>query len=157
MMSTLDVITSFSYLSIRMAPNLGLTISLLSMLAAIFVLLNRLVFGFGELGWGWPSLIITMLFLGGIQLVMLGIIGEYLWRIGSQVRGHPQYIVMRQVGFEDHRRSRSPLSRPFALEENKCRPRSRGEDAGPHGGRWCVSPAGHSRWLKVCPVRSPPS
>ncbi len=101
MKSALDVITSFSYLPIRMASYLGLTISILSLLAAILVLLNRLVFGFGELGWGWPSLIITMLFLGGVQLVMLGIIGEYLWRISSQVRGHPQYIVMRQVGFEE--------------------------------------------------------
>jgi len=56
------------------------------------------VLGIGE--WGWPSLMITMLFLGGVQMLMLGIIGEYLWRINTEVRDRPQYIVMKQVGFD---------------------------------------------------------
>jgi polyisoprenyl-phosphate glycosyltransferase len=96
--SALDVITSFSYLPVRISSYLGLTISLIAFIGAIIVLFNRLVLGIG--GLGWPSLMITILFLGGVQLLMLGIVGEYLWRINSEVRNRPQYIVMNQYGVE---------------------------------------------------------
>ncbi len=95
--SALDVITSLSTLPIRFISYTGLFISLLSFLAAIVVIFNKLVWGIGE--WGWPSLMVVMLFLGGIQLTMLGLIGEYLWRVGAQVRGQPWYIVMDEIRF----------------------------------------------------------
>lgn len=98
--SAMDVITSFSCLPLRFASYVGLTISLLSMLGALIILFNKVVFGIGSLG--WPSLMMSVLFLGGIQLIVLGIIGEYLWRIGNQVRGQPQYLVMKEIGFEEH-------------------------------------------------------
>jgi dolichol-phosphate mannosyltransferase len=44
---------------------------------------------------------IGVLFLGGVQMLMLGVLGEYLWRISSEVRDRPQYIVMKEVGFEE--------------------------------------------------------
>lgn len=94
--SALDVITSFSYLPVRIISCFGLTISLIAFIGAIVVLFDRLVLGIGELG--WPSLMITMLFLGGVQMFMLGILGEYLWRINSEIRGRPEYIVMREFG-----------------------------------------------------------
>lgn len=96
--SALDVITAFSYLPVRISSYLGLTISVIAFVGAVVVLFNKLVLGVGELG--WPSLMITMLFLGGVQMLMLGIIGEYLWRINSEVRGRPQYIVMEEFGFD---------------------------------------------------------
>ncbi|MEW6207221.1 MAG: glycosyltransferase family 2 protein [Acidobacteriota bacterium] len=96
--SALDVITAFSYLPIRLSSYLGLAILIISFIAAIVVLFNRLVLGIG--GWGWPSLMIIILFLGGVQMLMLGIIGEYLWRINTEVRERPQYIVMKEYGVD---------------------------------------------------------
>ena len=96
--SALDVITAFSYLPVRLSSYLGLFISTIALVGAVIVLFDKLVLGIGE--WGWPSLMITMLFLGGVQMLMLGIIGEYLWRINTEVRDRPQYIVMNQVGLD---------------------------------------------------------
>ncbi|HZM85405.1 MAG TPA: glycosyltransferase family 2 protein [Blastocatellia bacterium] len=96
--SALDVITAFSYLPVRLSSYLGLIISTIAFVGAIIVLFDKLVLGIGE--WGWPSLMITMLFLGGVQMLMLGIIGEYMWRINTEVRDRPQYIVMHQVGID---------------------------------------------------------
>jgi len=97
--SALDVITAFSYLPVRVISYLGLAISIIAFVGTAIVLFDKLVLGIGELG--WPSLMITMLFLGGVQMMMLGIIGEYLWRINSEVRGRPQYIAMKEFGFDD--------------------------------------------------------
>ena len=96
--SALDVITAFSYLPVRLSSYVGLIISTIAFVGAVIVLFDKLVLGIGE--WGWPSLMITMLFLGGVQMLMLGIIGEYLWRINTEVRDRPQYIVMNQVGLD---------------------------------------------------------
>jgi glycosyltransferase involved in cell wall biosynthesis len=97
--SAIDVITSFSDVPIRFCSYLGLACSAVSLLGASIILFNRLVLGIG--GWGWPSVMIAVLFLGGIQLVMLGVIGEYIWRIGNISRGQPWYIVMTRFGFEE--------------------------------------------------------
>lgn len=96
--AALDVITAFSFLPVRLISYLGLLISTVAFIGAVFVLFNRLVLGIG--GGGWPSLMITVLFLGGVQMLMLGIIGEYLWRINNEVRDRPQYIVMKEFGFD---------------------------------------------------------
>ncbi len=106
MKAALDVITSLSSLPIRFISYMGLFISMLSFLAAMVVVFNKLVWGIGE--WGWPSLMVVMLFLGGIQLIMLGLIGEYLWRVGAQVRGQPWYIVMDKIGFENQQGRSTP-------------------------------------------------
>ncbi len=98
--AAVDVITLFSYLPIRLSTYIGLTVSAISLLGALFILFDKLVLGIG--GWGWPSVMVTLLFLGGVQLIMLGMIGEYLWRISSEVRGQPQYIVMAEIGFDHH-------------------------------------------------------
>ena len=105
--SALDVITSFSHLPIRLASYFGLAISALSAVVALVVLINKLVFGIGTLG--WPSVMITVLFLGGVQLVVLGVLGEYLWRISTEVRGRPWYVVMNEIGFDDLPRRQSML------------------------------------------------
>ena len=97
--SAVDVITAFSYLPVRLISYFGLTISFIAFIGAIIVLFDKLVLGIGE--WGWPSLMIAVLFLGGVQMLMLGIIGEYLWRINSEIRGRPQYIVMKEFGLEN--------------------------------------------------------
>jgi dolichol-phosphate mannosyltransferase len=105
--SAIDVITAFSLLPIRLSSYLGLFVSAASFAAALVVLFNRLVLKVGSLG--WPSLMVVILFLGGVQLVMLGVFGEYIWRISLEVRGRPHYIVMQEIGFDgpDARRGRA--------------------------------------------------
>jgi len=102
--SALDVITGFSYLPLRLSSYVGFFVSSTAFLGAVIILFDKLVLNIGE--WGWPSLMITMLFLSGAQLLVIGIIGEYLWRISSEVRGRPQYIVMEEFG------SYNPQSHP---------------------------------------------
>lgn len=97
--SALDVLTSFSYLPIRLASYLGLAVSFLSLLGAGVIVVNKFILGIG--GWGWPSIMVAMLLLGGVQLIMLGILGEYLWRVSNVVRGQPPYILMNRIGFSD--------------------------------------------------------
>lgn len=53
-----------------------------------------------EILWGNPTLVILISFLGGIQLISVGILGEYIGRIYEEVRGRPKFIVDRQEGFE---------------------------------------------------------
>lgn len=96
--SALDVITAFSYLPVRLISYVGLAMAVLAFVGASIVLFDRFVLGIG--GQGWPSLMVVVLFVGGVQMLMLGVLGEYLWRINSEVRGRPQYIVMNAFGFD---------------------------------------------------------
>ena len=54
---------------------------------------------------GWTALIIAVLFLGGIQLIFLGVIGEYLGRVYGEVKHRPLYVVKERIGFSDELRS----------------------------------------------------
>ena len=96
--SAIDVIVSFSYFPIRFISYVGITVSFLSFLYAFELVMERVLFGKG-IG-GWPSLMVTILFLGGLQLTMMGVLGEYIWRGTDQVKKRPQYIVMNTVGFD---------------------------------------------------------
>lgn len=96
--AAIDVILDFSYFPIRLVSSFGIVIALLSILYAFVVAMNRVLFGVG--GAGWPSTIVVITFLGGIQLIVLGMLGEYIWRVVEQVRERPRFIVMDQVGFE---------------------------------------------------------
>jgi len=96
--AAIDIIVSFSYLPIRFMSYLGMFISCLGFLYAAFLIVRRVFFGLG--GAGWPSVMVAILFLGGVQLLMLGILGEYIWRTSEQVRARPLYIVMDDIGFE---------------------------------------------------------
>lgn len=89
-------ITSFSTVPIRAGTYLGLMISLASFVYAAFVVVKTLVFGVDVPG--YSSLIVIMLFLGGVQLVVIGLLGEYIGRIYKEVKGRPIYIVDRTVG-----------------------------------------------------------
>ena len=95
--AALDVVTAFSYLPIRFASYLGFAVSGVSVLGAVVILFMKAAWGIGSVGWPWMML--SIFFLGGVQLLTLGIIGEYLWRISAAVRGQPNYIVMQELGF----------------------------------------------------------
>lgn len=88
----LDGITSFSDFPLKLATYLGFGTTLFSLLLMVYTLVSKFILNNGT-PQGWASLMMTILFMGGIQLICLGIIGEYLIRIGNNVKQRPIYIV----------------------------------------------------------------
>jgi len=96
----LDGITSFSYLPLQLATYLGFGIAGLSVIGIILTIILRLS---GSHAFeGQATTLVMVLFLGGIQLISLGIVGEYLGRIYDEVKHRPLYIVDEAVGFEQN-------------------------------------------------------
>lgn len=93
----LDGLISFSYLPLRVASILGLMLGVVSLFLIIVVLVGRFYFGKGVIG--WASTMVTILFIGSVQLITLGIIGEYLARIYDEVKNRPEYIISLEEGF----------------------------------------------------------
>ncbi len=87
---SLDAITSFSYVPLQLATTFGFILAGLSLLGILVAIILRLVGGAIQ---GQGTTLIVVLFLGGIQLIFLGVIGEYLGRIYDEVRSRPLYIV----------------------------------------------------------------
>ena len=96
----IDGITSFSFLPLKVWGYVGLIISFLSLLYAAFLVIRTLISGNDVPG--YASLMVAVLFLGGIQLLTLGIIGEYLARVYEEVKSRPLYLVRESYGFEGH-------------------------------------------------------
>lgn len=94
-----DGIVSFSIIPLRLATWIGFIASGLSTLGIGVVLLER-YFGVIGLVKGWSSTVIAVLFIGGVQLVCLGIIGEYVGRIYGETKRRPLYVVRERIGFE---------------------------------------------------------
>lgn len=90
-----SVIAQFSYLPIRACTVLGILLAILGFIYGIVVLVGRLTLQIVVPG--WTALMIVTLLIGGFQLIFLGTIGEYLWRIFDEVRQRPIYIVMDKV------------------------------------------------------------
>lgn len=87
----LDGITSFSDLPLRLASIGGFAVSGVAFLVMLYALYAR--FFLQNYGVGWPSLIVSVLFLGGVQLMAIGVIGEYMARLGANSRQRPLYII----------------------------------------------------------------
>jgi polyisoprenyl-phosphate glycosyltransferase len=87
----LDGITSFSTAPLRLWLYVGAVVSVLSFLYAGFIVIRVLVYG-GDVP-GYPSLMVAIIFFGGIQLVSIGLVGEYVGRIFHEIKGRPIYIV----------------------------------------------------------------
>lgn len=96
----LDGITSFSEAPLRFVTFLGFTCSGIAFLLALYALVSYFFFQ-EEYVRGWASTMLTVLFMGGIQLIGIGIIGEYLARIGANVRNRPLYVVAEQSDQEE--------------------------------------------------------
>ncbi|PIE35502.1 glycosyltransferase [candidate division KSB3 bacterium] len=95
----LDGIFSFSNFPLQIASYSGFIVSVASFLGILIYLYKKLIIG-GE-PQGFPTLVIVVLFLGGIQLISLGVIGEYIGRIYDEVKRRPTYIVRRVYGVSD--------------------------------------------------------
>ena len=91
-----DAITSFSFAPLQLATSFGFIIALLALFGIVLSIILRL---FGHAIVGQATTLISVLFLGGIQLIFLGIIGEYLGRIYDEVKRRPLYIVADSEGF----------------------------------------------------------
>lgn len=94
----LDGLTSFSTLPLRVWSLLGLAISLVAFATAIYFVVRTMVFGADVPG--FPSLIVSMMLLAGVQLISLGVIGEYLGRVYEEVKRRPLFIVASRIGLD---------------------------------------------------------
>ena len=101
-----DGLLSFSYAPLRLATWIGFTAAAMSLCYVLYAMLAW-AFGWGVVR-GWTSLVVAVLFVGGVQLLSLGIIGEYIGRIYDEVKGRPLYFT------QDVREARVPDAPPVA-------------------------------------------
>ncbi len=92
----LDGFFGFSYKPLQLASAFGSAVSVAAFLIALALVFLRIVHGFPL--HGWTSLIVAVLFLGGVQLICLGILGEYVGRIYDEVRARPPFVIAAVVG-----------------------------------------------------------
>ena len=95
----IDGITSFTSAPLRISTFVGFVVSMLAFIYMIYVFIKALIWG--DPVQGYPSMVILILFLGGIQLLSLGIIGEYIGRIYNETKNRPDYIVREFNGVPD--------------------------------------------------------
>ncbi|MBF0542600.1 MAG: glycosyltransferase family 2 protein [Nitrospirae bacterium] len=103
-----DWIIAFSGLPLKMMPVLGILIASLGFLYAVVVILNALI---GNPTGGWSSLMVVALILGGTQIIMLGIIGEYLWRNLDESRRRPLFFIEKSSYMKDSNNLLSTLDK----------------------------------------------
>jgi polyisoprenyl-phosphate glycosyltransferase len=102
----MDGLFSFSAVPLRLATYLGLWVSGFAFVGAVFTFLQKIFAEqFANIGLspgphGIPTLVISILFLGGVQLICLGILGEYLGRIYDEVKGRPRWIIQDHAGLD---------------------------------------------------------
>jgi dolichol-phosphate mannosyltransferase len=96
----LDAVTGFSYMPLQLASYAGFTMAIVSALAIIAVIVLRL-FGASQPLLGQATTLVAVLFLGGVQLISLGIIGEYLGRMYDEVKRRPLYLIEQRWGFNE--------------------------------------------------------
>jgi len=101
-------ITSFTTAPLRIASFMGVIVSAVAFFYLIYIIIVTNFFG--EPVQGFPTIMVTMLFLGGVQLLSLGIIGEYLGRVFNEVKGRPGYFVNSYNGKRETTPSRSSSS-----------------------------------------------
>lgn len=94
----MDGITSFSVRPLQWIYMTGLFMTFLSLFAIIYVLCS---YKFGHVVWGWTSILISIWFIGGMILVSIGIIGEYVGKIYREVKRRPRYFVEKVIGDEE--------------------------------------------------------
>lgn len=94
----LDGLTSFSTIPLRVSTLLGVAVSAIAFLYATIIILKTMLFGADVPG--FPSIIISVMFFAGVQLIVLGIIGEYLGRVYEEVKSRPLYLVAEEIGVD---------------------------------------------------------
>lgn len=126
-----DAVCSFSDAPLKLATNLGWTIAGLSILYGLITVVRYVIAArTGEhFAPGWSSMIVALSLLSGVQLITLGLMGEYIGRIYDEVKGRPLYLVAETVGF-DAQTAAAPAP-PIVPE--RVASASPGADVVPHG------------------------
>jgi glycosyltransferase involved in cell wall biosynthesis len=120
----IEGITSFTIVPLKISTYLGLITAVSALFYALIVIAKTLIFGNPVKG--YPSLMVVILFLGGMQLFSLGIIGEYLGRMFNETKRRPLYILKDYIPCEsfprhlDHPKQEEPASRQHANKPNQC-------------------------------------
>jgi glycosyltransferase involved in cell wall biosynthesis len=100
----LDGITSASTMPLRIWSYIGVAIALATLLFALWVVAKTILFGSDVAG--YPSLMVAILFFGGLQLISLGVLGEYVGRILIETKRRPLYVVRKKIGLGEDDESR---------------------------------------------------
>lgn len=87
----IDSFVAFSYLPVRAASLIGMCLSIIGLLYAIFIIISSIFFGFAPQG--WASLMVVLLVVSGVQMMMIGVLGEYMWRNLDETRKRPRFII----------------------------------------------------------------
>jgi glycosyltransferase involved in cell wall biosynthesis len=95
----MDGIFSFSYLPLRLLTICGIFIACLGFATGLFFAVKRIL-GVENAFTGFTTLVTLLLFIGGVQLIGIGVLGEYLGRVYDEVKQRPNYIVRRRIGLE---------------------------------------------------------
>jgi len=91
----MDGITSATTIPLKFAINVGAAISFVGFAYMVLIIIQAIYFKTSVIR-GWASMMSVVLFLGGIQLIFLGVLGEYIGRIFLEVKGRPVYVVERK-------------------------------------------------------------
>lgn len=94
-----DGLSAFSTLPLRVWSVVGLVMAAISGLYGSFLVVRTLILGIDVPG--YASIMVAVLFLSGIQLISLGVVGEYIGRIFTEVKGRPLYLVAERIGFDE--------------------------------------------------------
>jgi len=116
-----DGIVSFSILPLRLATWVGFAASGIALLGVLITVVERLM-GVEGLVKGWASVLVAILFIGGVQLICMGIIGEYVGRIYGESKRRPLYVVRERLGFESAPQARVELVRAGQPAMKRTRP-----------------------------------
>lgn len=95
----IDGITASSSVPLRVWSYVGVIVSIVAFMFALIVIIKKILFG--DPVQGYPTIMTAILFLGGIQLISLGVIGEYLSRMYVEVKNRPLFVVEKLVNFDD--------------------------------------------------------
>jgi polyisoprenyl-phosphate glycosyltransferase len=105
----LDGITSFSVKPLQFSLKVGLACIATGLGLALFAVVNKILNPEITIR-GWPSLLLTVVFFGGVQLFTIGLLGEYVAKIYKETKRRPLYIIRKKLGFET-RAEKTPLRR----------------------------------------------
>jgi len=96
----LDAVFSFSYKPLKYVSFVGIMIASVTFVVGAYMIILKFRGDISDVP-GWTSLVVSTLFLSGIQLVAIGVVGEYIARIYDEVKKRPEYIVRKTIGLNE--------------------------------------------------------